>query len=88
MDHGEIGLPDKECLFGFPSALTYQLRAGADNGTLTAQLEQNIVMAIGGGDTMWVLPSVLNVKVMKFNRAWSSGGINYGSLKVAKCLVT
>ena len=52
MDHGEIGLPDKECLFGFPSALTYQLRAGADNGTLTAQLEQNIVMAIGGGDTM------------------------------------
>ena len=35
-------------------------------------------------DTMWFLPSALNVKVMKFKQARVHGGSNYDSLKVAK----
>ncbi len=38
-------------------------------------------------DTMWFLPSALDVKVMKFKEARVNGGSNYDSLKVAKCLV-
>ena len=38
-------------------------------------------------DTMWFLPSALNVKVKRFNQARVNGGSNYDSLKVAKCLV-
>lgn len=38
-------------------------------------------------DTMWFLPSALNVKVEKFKKARVNGGSNYDSLKVAKCLV-
>jgi len=38
-------------------------------------------------DAMWFLPSALNVKVEKFNKARVNGGSNYDSLKVAKCLV-
>ena len=44
-------------------------------------------MAGDGADTMWFLPSALNVKVMKFKQARVNGGSNYDSLKVAKCLV-
>ena len=44
-------------------------------------------MALKGDDTMWFLPSALNVNVEKFNEAWVNGGSNYDSLKVAKCLV-
>jgi hypothetical protein len=44
-------------------------------------------MAVTGVDTMWFLPSALNVNVMKFNQARVNGGSNYDSLKVAKCLV-
>ena len=44
-------------------------------------------MASNGGDTMWFLPSALNVNVMKSNQARVNGGSNYDSLKVAKCLV-
>jgi hypothetical protein len=38
-------------------------------------------------DTMWFLPSALNVNVEKFKEARVNGGSNYDSLKVAKCLV-
>ena len=38
-------------------------------------------------DTMWFLPSALNVNVEKFKKARVNGGSNYDSLKVAKCLV-
>ena len=38
-------------------------------------------------DTLWFLPSALNVKLMQFNQARVNGGSNYDSLKVAKCLV-
>jgi hypothetical protein len=38
-------------------------------------------------DTLWFLPSALNVKVEKFIEARVNGGSNYDSLKVAKCLV-
>ena len=38
-------------------------------------------------DTMWFLPSALNVKVMGLKQARVNGGSNYDSLKVAKCLV-
>ena len=34
-------------------------------------------------DTMWFLPSALNVKVKKFNQAQVDGRSNYDSLKVA-----
>ena len=44
-------------------------------------------MASKGVDTMWFLPSALNVQVMKFKQARVNGGSNYDSLKVAKCLV-
>jgi hypothetical protein len=44
-------------------------------------------MAVTGDDTMWFLPSALNVKVKKFKQARVNGGSNYDSLKVAKCLV-
>ena len=44
-------------------------------------------MAWKGVDTMWFLPSALNVKVKKFNQAQVNSGSNYDSLKVAKCLV-
>ena len=37
--------------------------------------------------TMRLLPSALNVKVVKFKQARVNGGSNYDSLKVAKCLV-
>ena len=33
-------------------------------------------------DAMWFLPSALNVKVEKFNKARVNGGSNYDSLKV------
>ena len=36
---------------------------------------------------MRILPSALNVKMMKFKQARVNGGSNYDSLKVAKCLV-
>ena len=64
-----------------------QLRTGADKGNPTVQLKQSIAMASNGVDTMWFLPSALNVKVMKFKQARVNGGSNYDSLKVAKCLV-
>ena len=38
-------------------------------------------------DTMWILPSALNVKVKEFNQARVNGGSNYDSLNVAKYLV-
>ena len=44
-------------------------------------------MVLKDVDTMWFLPSALNVKVKKFNQARVNGGSNYDSLKVAKCLV-
>jgi hypothetical protein len=44
-------------------------------------------MALAGVDTMWFLPSALNVNVKKFKQARVNGGSNYDSLKVAKCLV-
>ena len=34
-------------------------------------------MAWKGVDTMWILPSALNVKVKKFNQAQVNGGSNY-----------
>jgi len=34
-------------------------------------------MALKGVDTMWFLPSALNVKVKKFNQARVNGGSNY-----------
>ena len=43
-------------------------------------------MAGNGVDTMWFLPSALNVKVTKLNYARVNGGSKYNSLKVAKCL--
>ena len=43
-------------------------------------------MTGNGFDTMWFLPSALNVKVKKFNYARVNGGSIYDSLKVAKCL--
>ena len=39
-------------------------------------------MAGNGVDTMWFLPSALNVKVKKFNYARVNGGSNYNSLKL------
>ena len=36
-----------------------------------------------GVDTMWFLPSALNVKVKKFNYARVNGGSNYNSLELA-----
>ncbi len=39
-------------------------------------------MAGNGVDTMWFLPSALNVKVKKFNYARVNGGSNYNSLKI------
>ena len=44
-------------------------------------------MALAGVDTMWFLPSALNVNVKKFKQARVNGGSNYDSLKVAKCTV-
>ena len=44
-------------------------------------------MTSNGVDTMWFLPSALNVNVMKFKQARVNGGSNYDFLKVAKCLV-
>ena len=38
-------------------------------------------------DAMWILPSALDVKVIKFEKARVNGGSNYDSLKVAKRLV-
>ena len=38
-------------------------------------------MAGNGVDTMWFLPSALNVKVKKFIYARVNGGSNYNSLK-------
>lgn len=38
-------------------------------------------MTGNGFDTMWFLPSALNVKVKKFNYARVNGGSNYNSLK-------
>ena len=38
-------------------------------------------------DTMWFLPSALNVKVKKFNQARVNGGSNYDSLKVLYCML-
>ena len=35
-----------------------------------------------GVDTMWFLPSALNVKVKEFNQARVNGGSNYDSLKL------
>ena len=39
-------------------------------------------MAVNGVDTMWFLPSALNVNVMKFAQARVNGGSNYDSLKL------
>ena len=52
-----------------------------------SELKQNFAMASEGVDTMWLLPSALNVKAMKFKQARANGGSNYDSLKVAECLV-
>ena len=38
-------------------------------------------------DTMWFLPSALNVNSEVIQQAQVNGGSNYDSLKVAKCLV-
>jgi len=39
-------------------------------------------MAGDSFDTMWFLPSALNVKVKEFNQARVNGGSNYDSLKL------
>ena len=46
-------------------------------------------MTAGDGvDTMWFLPSALNVKVKEFNQARVNGGSNYDSLKLEWFLAT
>jgi hypothetical protein len=42
-------------------------------------------MALAGVDTMWFLPSALNVNVKKFKQARVNGGSNYDSLKDSHC---
>jgi len=51
---------------GFPCAVSYQLRTGADKGNPIVKLKQSIVMVSKGAGTMEFLPNALNAKVMQF----------------------
>ena len=47
----------------------------------------HIIINLYHYNTMWFLPSALNVIMKKFVQARVNGGSNYDSLNVAKCLV-
>ena len=77
---------DRECflkLFLYNEQSTQNLSGEGESD----RLRKNIATASNDVDTMWFMPSALNVKVMKFKHARVNGRSNNHSLMVAKCLV-
>ena len=66
-----------------PCAANNDLRTGADKEWECLIKTKHC----DGFRTCWLLPSVLNVKVMQFNREEVNGGSSYDPLQVATCVV-